>query len=114
MIFTANSLYKRVEDQISKRVKGNYERGPISNFKFQEDEVSLEIQESCGNGWKMKELTPLEVLLYYALESYITLQMTYRFSSGMLIGIVLAWSCVHVKWKSGARMRKLQSIWLRE
>ena len=97
MIFTAHFLYKRVEDQISKRVNGNYKRGPISNFMFQEDKVSLEIQESCGNGWNMKELTPLEVLLYYALESYIILQMTYRFSSGMLIGLVLARSCVHVK-----------------
>ncbi|CAI7993091.1 hypothetical protein GBAR_LOCUS1183 [Geodia barretti] len=65
IIQNLSALAKRVEDQISKRVKGNYERGPISNFKFQEDEVSLEIQESCGNGWNMKELTPLEVLLYY-------------------------------------------------
>ena len=86
----------------------------MSNFMFQEDKVSLEIQESCGNGWNMKKLTPLEVLLYYALESYITLQMTYRFSSGMLIVIVLARSCVLVKCKSGARVRKLQSIWFRE
>jgi hypothetical protein len=50
-----------VEDQISKRVKGNYERGPFYNFKFQENKVSLEIEESCGNGWNMKKLTPLEV-----------------------------------------------------
>ena len=69
MIFTAHFLYKRVEDEILKRVNRNYKRGPFSNFKFQEDEVSLEIQESCGNGWNMKKLTPLEVLLYYALES---------------------------------------------
>ncbi|CAI8049046.1 hypothetical protein GBAR_LOCUS27005 [Geodia barretti] len=61
IIQNLSALAKRVEDQISKRVKGNYERGPISNFKFQEDEVSVEIQESCGNGWNMKELTPLEV-----------------------------------------------------
>ncbi|CAI8054736.1 hypothetical protein GBAR_LOCUS29854, partial [Geodia barretti] len=61
IIQNLSALAKRVEDQISKRVNGNYKRGPFSNFKFQEDEVSLEIQESCGNGWNIKKLTPLEV-----------------------------------------------------
>ena len=40
---------------------GNYERGPFSNFKFEEDVVSLKFPESCGDGWKMKELNPFEV-----------------------------------------------------
>ncbi|CAI8031365.1 hypothetical protein GBAR_LOCUS17811 [Geodia barretti] len=61
IIQNLSALAMRVKDQISNRVKGNYKRGPFSNFKFQEDEVSLEIQESCGNGWNMMELTPLEV-----------------------------------------------------
>ena len=43
---------------------GNYEQGPFSNFKFQEDLVSLEFPESCEDGWRMIKLNPIEVANY--------------------------------------------------
>ena len=56
---------KTIQVEISKRVNGNCERGPSSNFKFQDDSLSLEFPETCENGWKMTGITPLEVMLIH-------------------------------------------------